>query len=412
MDTETKLKNSQYSCLIGPAGSGKTYLTRKITDENTAIITPTGISALTVGGQTAHSAFQLPFGIPTEADRNKTTPSMEKLFGNSGVISRLVLDEAFMLRAVDLDTIDNKLRKIRKTDEPFGGLPVLFVGDPFQIEPVVRTGERRFLRKLGYKKSQFIFDSHVWDEMDLNVVKLTKIYRQEDPAQVALLNSLRTKDKYWREAIVRLNEWTSQNEVEDPLYICAYRRDTDKINSKRYKENPNKEYVFQGKRKGNFRESDLMVPETLKLKKGLKIIMCANDREAGYLNGEMGYICEIGPNEIWVDLEGHNEPLLVVPYKWESYKYSPLMGSLTKVVTGEFTQFPVKQANAITAHKSQSTTLDNVCVHLGSGAFSAGLTYVALSRVRSLRNMTLWRPIEEDDIIVSRVVSEWYNSIG
>lgn len=174
MDIETRIRTAKYGCLIGPAGSGKTYLSRKIKDENTVVVTPTGISALTAGGQTAHSMFQLPFGIPTDEERGRLSPKLCKLFDRNGPVSRLLFDEAFMLRAVDLDVIDLKLRAIRGIDEPFGGIPTLFVGDPFQIEPVIKTGERRFLRKLGYKKSQFIFDSHVWQEMDIDIIKLAK----------------------------------------------------------------------------------------------------------------------------------------------------------------------------------------------------------------------------------------------
>lgn len=226
-----------------------------------------------------------------------------------------------------------------------------------------------------------------------------------------MLNDIRTKREGWQKTVEKLNAWAESNEIEDPLYICARRADADFINKKFYRENKNEEFVFKGKKTGNFRVSDLLVPEEVKLKKGLKIIMCANDREAGYLNGETGYVEHVSKDEIWVMLEGKSSPLRVQPYEWESYRYTHLMGSIAKEPVGKFKQYPIKQANAITAHKSQSTTLDKACVHLGSGAFAAGMTYVALSRVRSLRNMTLWRPIEEDDIIVSKAVSEWYNSI-
>jgi hypothetical protein len=184
----------------------------------------------------------------------------------------------------------------------------------------------------------------------------------------------------------------------------------DKINEIHYKRNTNKVVTYTAKVKGAFRDTDCLVSRCIRLKQGIRVIICANCKEKTYRNGEMGTVVELNEDNVLVLLDT-GTVVTVTPHKWESVKYMNGITGLGKVVTGNSEQMPLRIGNAISIHKSQSLTLDNVVINMGSGAFGPALAYVALSRVRDLRNISLTRPIEEKDIIVDRDVVKYHNEI-
>lgn len=318
-----------------------------------------------------------------------------------------VVGNCSMLRADHLDLIDHKLRLIKQNNKPFGGLQMILVGDLWQLPCIIGADEKRIYRRLY--DSGFIFDSNVWEEANFKSIVLTEAKRQEDEAQVSLLNAIRTKGKHWKEAVVRLNEWCVAEHDHHTLHLCSYNKDADKINKLHYDENTNPTKLYLADIEGDFNSRDCIVNSSISLKDGLRVILCANCPDKTYRNGQMGVVTFMGGNYIEVKLDS-GERVEVVPNEWESFKYSRGISGVQKKSTGKFKQMPLRQAGAISINKAQGLTLDSICVNLGSRSRTA-LTYVALSRVRDLRNISLARPITEDDIIISARVGKFYKGL-
>lgn len=392
--------------VTGGAGVGKSHVINQVSDDKSVLVAPTGVAALNIGGSTCHSVFGLPFGLVTDKDMTTIKPSLREIFGKDGA-TRLILEEISMCRADYLDLIDHKLRMVKGNSEPFGGIQVVCVGDGFQLPPIITNGEMKHFRRKY--KSPYWFDSKVWKEGGFTPVLLEKVYRQEDEQQIALLNSIRVKDKNWQVAVQRLNEWCTAPHSEDVLSLCNYNKDADVINKKFYSECTGKERFYKGIKTGKFKAGDCIVEEDLYLKEGCKVVICANGE--GYVNGQRGTVESFDSEGVVVAIEDGGT-VLVEPYKWERVSYSKLMGSLTKVVEGSMTQIPLKLGWAISVHKAQGMTLDGCRVDLGERSFSDHQTYVALSRVRDLKNISLARPVREDDIMVSEKVRRFYELLS
>lgn len=402
------IKGGENVHLTGPAGSGKSTIINTIADDKTLICAPTGAAALLIKGVTCHSAFNLPFGLVTGDEKNKQTNAVNKLF-TGGAIERVVLDESSMIRADYFDLISSRIQRVKGNNLPFGGVQVVSVADWFQLAPVVNRKENRYFRRMY--DSPYAFDSNTWKEANFQSVVLSKIYRQSDDQQIALLNSLRVKDKYWKKAIDRLNDdWCPINEDPDKITLCNYLGDSDRINKKFYSQIKGEEFTYKAIIQGKFKENEASVDKTINLKSGCKVIICANAEDKSYVNGQRGVVKSCFPNSIEVQLDD-GDLVEVVPHKQEKFKYSKLMGSLTKIVDGSFTQLPIRLGWATSVHKSQGQSLDGCNLHLGRGCFAPHQLYVGLSRVRNLKNMNLIRPIQYDDCIVDDRVKQFYESL-
>lgn len=393
--------------ITGSAGTGKTYVTKKVTTPSTIVVAPTGVAALNAGGSTAHKVFGLPLGLVTESDKHAISQKVYDLFNINSGVDRIILDEIGMLRRDYFELIDHKLRKIRKTDEPFGGIQVVGVGDFFQLEPIVSRQESGIFYD-GYSSPySFTSDSWVFDTIELD-----KVYRQEDERQVKILNSIRTGDKWSKLAIDRVNSECAEYEnTEDTVHLCAYRKDVDKINNLWYHKLQGRELQYQSKISGYDQWKDSPVEHVVKLKVGTKVLICANDPQGQYVNGDRGTVTSLGYDHVEVELtNGH---LVRVFYStWEKYEYNNYGGSITKDVSSTFTQIPIKLAYAMTVHKMQGLTLDKACLHTGKGMFGKGQLYVGLSRIRDLKNLSLFNPLTYNDLKVSKEVQQFYRSIN
>lgn len=385
--------------ISGSGGNGKSYLTRKLTNNRTAVAAPTGIAALNVQGTTCHRLFGLPLGLPEIKDWNMVGRKSALALN---AVDRIIISEVGMVRVDQMDLIDKKLKLLKGNSLPFGGVQMVVEGDFFQLEPIVGQSEyNKFYEKYD---NPFSFASKAWK---FTTHELTEPQRHPNIEHYNLLNKLRVGEQ---DALQELLDISKPYELsENTLHLCARNADASRVNTYWYQKNQNKEHLFTAFTTGKMSEKDVIVPSDLYLKEGCKVIICANDLMGNYVNGNTGVIEKITNMSIGVRLD--NGILVDVErFTWEAYSYSGNRGNLVKEVVGSFTQFPLALGWAISIHKSQGMTLDQVAVHVGEGCFAHGQFYVAASRVRDLSNLSFLRKenITKDNLIVRKEVLEFY----
>lgn len=391
--------------LTGKAGTGKTTFLNdfvKKTRKKYIVVAPTGIAAINAGGVTIHSMFGLPLRtfLPT-TDRidgslaNNIADLMPHFKYRKDKLKLLrevevlIIDEVSMLRADVLDMMDFSLRFIRRNTQRFGGVQMLFIGDLYQLPPVVRD---EHILKICYQ-SPFFFDSHAVKDIPLLTIELTKVYRQSDEKFLDILNAIRNGD------VANIN-FDVLNERYDPdfkagtesyVYLCSHNRMADEINQEKLEEIDLTVKTYEAKLFGDFKENQYPNEQFLELKVGAQVMFIRNDitGEKKYFNGKLGEISALDDNEIKVVLDGSEREITVKREVWEQKKYFlDTEKNIKEEVLGSFEQFPIKLAWAVTIHKSQGLTFDNVIIDAGK-SFTAGQVYVALSRCRTLEGIVL-----------------------
>ena len=405
--------------LTGKAGTGKTTFLKYVKNncrKNLVIVAPTGVAAINAGGVTMHSFFQLPFGpyLPnaqTGFGMNDGIVDKNALFKNLKLngtkrklieeLELLIIDEVSMLRSDTLDAIDTILKVFRKNHHPFGGIQVLFIGDLFQLPPVVKDNEKRLLDR--YYTSPFFFDAKVLENAPLVYIELKKIYRQNEQSFIDLLNKLRHNELEEPDFHL-LNQRYDPNFVgKDKNYITltTHNHKADIINSEELKKLPSTMHVFKGEVKGDFGDKQLPTDLVLQLKEGAQVMFIKNDSsiEKRYYNGKIVVISKIIDDEIYVRFPENNEEFLVNTETWENVNYAlnKDTNSIDEKVIGEFIQVPLRLAWAITIHKSQGLTFEKAIIDAGH-SFAPGQVYVALSRCTSLDGIVLHSRITEHAI--------------
>ncbi len=404
--------------LTGKAGTGKTTLLKQIVDtthKKTIIAAPTGIAAINAGGVTLHSLFHLPFGsfipdnqIPANGELSflLTTPNTLirnlKMNSNKKALLRemelLIIDEVSMLRADLLDAIDTILRYVRRNSNPFGGLQILFIGDLWQLPPVVKNQEWNILK--NYYSNIFFFNATPFKKTDLVYLELEKIYRQTDSDFIDLLNSFRL-NKISNKDIETLNkQYKNQFNLLDNegyIYLTTHNHKADKINKHALEKLSGKTYSYRAEVDGEFSEYSFPIDETLELKEGAQVMFIKNDYSgnSAYFNGKIGKIDTISNENIIVSFSDGSPDAEVEKYTWENKKFALNSESkeIEERIVGTFSHYPIKLAWAITIHKSQGLTFEKAIIDI-SQAFAAGQTYVALSRLTSLKGLVLASPVQ------------------
>lgn len=416
--TERFINQTNHSVfLTGKAGTGKTTLLKKIiesTHKNTVVVAPTGIAALNAGGVTIHSFFQLPFaafipdfgqppflGQRTQFNTKTTLAQHFNMNKKKKVIflklELLIIDEVSMLRADLLDAMDFMLRKVRRNDTPFGGVQVLFIGDLMQLPPIVRREEKPTLDK--FYRGSFFFNAQVIQEQPPLYIELEKIYRQNDPEFIELLNNLRN-NHISEENVALLNNYFKPDfdatKNEGFITLTTHNAKADEINDKALRVLGGKTRDYEAKVAKKFPDHMFPIPKTMELKVGAQVMFIKNDmsHEKRYYNGKIGRVTELSADEIRVTFPEEKLTISVEPYEWENVKFSldEKSGEIKEEVIGTFVHFPLKLAWAITVHKSQGLTFEKAVLDLSS-VFAPGQAYVGLSRLVSLKGLVLTSPI-------------------
>jgi uncharacterized protein YpbB len=407
--------------LTGKAGTGKTTLLREIiatTHKNTVVVAPTGIAALNAGGVTIHSMFQLPFGgfIPdnsapdfSESAKFETRATLRRHFKMSGLkksvirnMELLIIDEVSMLRADLLDAMDFMMQTVRKKNNPFGGVQVLFIGDLLQLPPVIRDDEWRILK--NYYQGKFFFHSQVVQQNPPLYIELDKIFRQTDDAFISVLNNLRN-NKISNEDIAALNQYVQPNfdlkANKGYITLTTHNTKADAMNTDAVDSLEGKEWLYSPEIIGDFPDKIFPVEAQLRLKEGAQIMFVKNDLsfDKKYFNGKMGIIKSLSAKEILVHFPEENKTIEVEKYEWQNirYKVNNTTKEIEEEVLGTFVHYPIKLAWAITVHKSQGLTFDKAALDV-SQVFLPGQAYVALSRLRSLQGLILLSPLQMNGI--------------
>ncbi len=402
-------KSNRSYLLMGKAGTGKsTFIEyfRSKTKKQSVVLAFTGVAAIRIKGQTIHRFFKLPHRIPKKSDF--------KILKNQEFIKTLdtiIIDEVSMVRADLLDSIDIALKKNRGNKLPFGGLQIIMVGDIFQLPPIVKNNEKEFI-DTKYPNGAWFFNSNAYKLSNVINLEFNKVYRQKDEYFINKLQDVR-ENKVTHEVLSYFNKRvTDKNQLlaEKFILLAPTNKAVHDYNYYKLQNLDSQEYTYKGEIKGSFYESDMSTENHLKLKVGAQIMMVKNHADKVWVNGSIGTVVELGQEKISVKI--NNRKFNVEREKWEKYEYRRKSnGKFYPLEVGSFRQFPIKLAWAATVHKSQGLTFDNIFLDLDQGAFSHGMTYVALSRVKTYEGLHLKRPIKESDIIFDKSVYKLYSSL-
>ncbi len=402
--------------ITGKAGTGKTTFIKWIQneiDKNFLLLAPTGIAALNVGGQTMHSFF----GFPMEVIGPKTY--MEVSLEKRNVLEKtdtIIVDEASMVRADMVDGMDRFLRALTHSHLPFGGKQVVFVGDLFQLPPVVRHGsaDEVMLNYLYGNGTPYFYKAYALKRMNLPKIEFQKVYRQQDQPFLDILNRMRVGENTQKDFEI-INEHVSTDDKlgDYSVTLTAYNKIAEDINETRLSEIDSEEFCYEGDLDGKFKMQDAPVPVNLKLKVGAQVIFCRNDYPRGVFNGTIAIVTKLAEDQINVALE-NGKTITVEKMVWESKEsvYNAESHKIESDVVGTFTQYPLKLAWAITIHKSQGMTFDRMHFDLTRGTFAPGQAYVAISRMRSLNGLTLSSKLFPGHIMQNSEIKAFANSFN
>ncbi|HMG69096.1 MAG TPA: helix-turn-helix domain-containing protein [Chitinophagaceae bacterium] len=423
-------QTNKHLFLTGKAGTGKTTFLKYIKEHSLkkmAVVAPTGVAAINAGGVTIHSLFQVPPGTYLPSGTNTLEP-FGKIYNNHSLFRQmrmssdkkellreldlLIIDEISMVRADLLDAVDAVLRYIRNRPHvPFGGVQVLYIGDLFQLPPVVIKEEWEILK--DFYRSPFFFDAQVIAQAPPVYIELKKIYRQSDEIFINILNNIRNNCCTEKDLLHLQNYYKpgfSPSPGENFITLTTHNEKAAAINDHEVKKLPGKFYQFKAAVSGEFNERSFPAEESLHLKKNAQVMLIKNDTGElrRYYNGKIGTIHSIDENEIQIIFPGEKEILKLEKETWKNirYHYSKEKDRIDEEELGTFKQYPLRLAWAITIHKSQGLTFNKAVVDAGA-SFAAGQVYVALSRLTSLEGLVLKSRIYPGSIYTDERVIEF-----
>lgn len=405
------IRDNQITFCSGSAGTGKSTFIRylKTILPKALCCAPTGVAALNIGGKTIHYTFKLPAKYIMPADIKYMPADYVSFIKSSGLI---IIDEISMVSSNVLDSVDISLRKSMKTNVPFGGMKILLIGDLFQLPPVV-TNSTLEITNSQYD-SQYFFDANciksAINNKKFGMIQLTKVKRQNDEFFIDILQNVRT-NKNIEDTIDILNSSCEINPHYDGskniLHITPYRATSALINDTQLQsiDSPSKSYF--GLIDGIINESNFPVEQVITLKVGAKVMTLENDKFGRYVNGTICTVTKLNKESINVDIDGLDVEINL--RSWPEYRYKKVDGAYKSSLVGVFRQLPIKLSWSVTIHKVQGNTLSNVYIDLDKGSFAHGMTYVALSRCKTLEGIILSRKVTKEDIILDNRIIEFYS---
>ena len=439
---ELVLFTDSHIFLTGKAGTGKTTFLKNLplkTYKRMVVVAPTGVAAINAGGQTIHSFFQLPFGpqLPENALNKNAFPPIDSRRNDMGgkakslaaqyqklnkkkinlmrSLDLLIIDEISMVRADVLDAIDAVLRRVRRSQKPFGGLQLLMIGDVHQLAPVAKAEEWEVLAP--YYDTPYFFGSQVLQKTPYVCVELEHIYRQHDEDFISLLNKVRN-NRMDAECVRLLNTRFKPNfkprDDEGYITLTTHNYQADQINESKLAAIKEKPLTFKAEVHGTFPENTYPTKEELMLKVGAQVMFVKNDPnpEKAFYNGKIGRLVGFDEKEGTVTVESEGERITVPKLKWQNMEYTINAENqdIEEKEIGSFTQIPLRLAWAVTIHKSQGLTFDKVIVDAGQ-AFAHGQVYVALSRCTSLEGLVLKTRITSNALVNDHSVDQFVEQL-
>lgn len=387
--------------LTGRAGTGKTTLLRKFLAEagdKAVVLAPTGVAAMNAGGQTIHSFFKLPPRLVEPQDVRRL-PNARVV----RAVDTVIIDEISMVRADMLDAIDRSLKLNRGSKRPFGGVRMILSGDLHQLPPVVSSQEGPILQE-RYGGAYF-FNAPIFREAEFALLALKHVFRQEDPRFLALLGALRSGRVTPADEDV-LQRLVSQRSAADAsethVVLTPNNANAFRINQTRLAALKGERKVFSADVQGQFDEKSFPTESDLELRVGARVMLIRNDPEGRWVNGTLAHVEGFGAKSVIVRIG--NRAYEIEPAAWEKYRYDFEMDTkkVKREVVGTFKQMPLRLAYAVTIHKAQGLTLDNVFIDFDSGMFAHGQAYVAFSRARTLEGLEISRPLRPRDLVLDR----------
>lgn len=368
--------------LTGEPGAGKTYTLNqyikqaKAQGKRIAMTASTGIAASHIDGMTIHSWSGLgikEFITDNDIDKMSFQPKMVEKYNRCDV---LVIDEVSMLHGSRLDMVNRVAKWLRSNSNPFGGLQVIFVGDLFQLPPVSRDND-----------IDWVHTSESWREAAPETCYLTEQHRQgADSALLTVLREMRA-GALSPESRTLLEQAIRPIPDDDSVTrLYTHNMDVDALNRGMLEKLTTPKKVYRMTSTGEeYRvqqlKRNLLCPNVLELREGAEVMFCANNFEDGYVNGTRGRVVRFTGNAKPVVLTTDGAEIVVEQYTWRMYHDKGFE-------IASVTQYPLRLAWAVTVHKSQGLSLDAAIIDL-SQAFTPGMGYVALSRVRSLEGLYL-----------------------
>ena len=401
--------------VTGKAGTGKSTLIQWLCQQlqGCAVVAPTAIAAVNVRGDTIHSFFGLP-PSHIDPDGNFIVKDRNRLVLEN--VKFLIVDEVSMVLPNIVDAMSTILKKVRRNNIPFGGVPTIFIGDLLQLPPVVDNEELAVFYTHRYK-SQYFFSADIFQDQQIIPVHLTKVRRQSDAEFIEALNHIRLNDDS-REAVALLNRRCFRDKPENTpagVYLVPTNAAAKTINTRELDALSGELHLYEAVVTGQIpvNKWKLPVPDRLELKVGARVIFLKNNKPQ-WINGDTGEVVGLEADHIRVKKHKSDNVVLVGKETWHKLKYTYNHGSqkIEQEQIGTFQQFPVALGWAITIHKSQGLTLENLTLDLGGGTFASGQLYVALSRAKSIEGITLAKPIAMKDVKADPAVLEFYRLMG
>lgn len=406
--------------LTGKAGTGKTTFLRRLKERSPKrmiVVAPTGVAAINAGGVTIHSFFQFPLApyVPgssfnTKDERFRFSKEKKRIIRT---LDLLVIDEISMVRADLLDQIDAVLRLHKDRNRPFGGVQLLMIGDLSQLAPVARESDWTLLRE--YYTTPYFFGSKALQQTRHVTIELQHVYRQTDTTFVDILNEVR-ENRLTANGLAMLNSRYCKEEKvlnsEGVIRLTTHNLTANNYNEQRMDSLKGKRYTYEAEITGTFPESSYPAEKTLELKKGCQVMFLKNDTQgARYYNGKLGIITSLDDEHIKVRGLDDDTEVEVTPDIWTNARYviDKESKEIREEIDGEFRQYPLRLAWAITVHKSQGLTFDRAVIDVNA-AFAAGQVYVALSRLRSLEGLLLTAPLSPAAVKTDVAVTQYMNT--
>jgi ATP-dependent DNA helicase PIF1 len=402
--------------LSGRAGTGKSVAIRWLASRfegACAIVAPTGLAAIQVGGQTIHSLFRLPPRAIQESDIKPPDGRSRDIFAHLKV---LIIDEVSMVRADLMDGIGTFLTRFGpKPGTPFGGVKLVLVGDMLQLPPVIESKEERAWLQDRYG-SEYFFSAACFRQHSWVPVELTRVFRQSEQEFIEVLSRIRAGEEV-AAAVAWMNRHCAGRQAPPnalEIALVPTRARAEEINRAALARLAPPERRYSARVEGTVSADwQMPSPNDLDLRVGAQVVFTKNDVERRWVNGTMGRVVALGERQVTVAIGSGSTPVVVTEHRWDRYRYEwdPSTRRLTSKVAGSFIQIPLAHAWATTIHKAQGQTFDRALVDMGNGAFASGQTYVALSRCRTRDGLRLQRPIREDDVRIDPKISAAYREM-